>query len=150
MEEAFNYLLVDLRPEQDKDLRLRANIFPGDSLAIRVEISRAIADLKGMKRNISVRRTRICVRRVARKTSLTKKRRSIENVLFSILGVPVEMSQRVKTFLRHIRILRDRGRRDYGVKSVIESLITTDDVRPQLDVMLFVVQLLNADIDFVQ
>lgn len=27
----FSYLLVDLRPEQDEDLRLRTNIFPGDT-----------------------------------------------------------------------------------------------------------------------
>ena len=27
--EPYSYLLVDLRPEQDEDLRLRTNIFPG-------------------------------------------------------------------------------------------------------------------------
>ena len=29
--EPYSYLLVDLRPEQDEDLRLRTNIFPGES-----------------------------------------------------------------------------------------------------------------------
>jgi len=28
--ESYSYLLVDLRPEQDDDLRLRPNIFPGE------------------------------------------------------------------------------------------------------------------------
>jgi len=29
--EPYSYLLVDLRPEQDDDLRLRTNIFPGET-----------------------------------------------------------------------------------------------------------------------
>jgi len=29
--EPYSYLLVDLRPEQDDDLRLRANVFPGET-----------------------------------------------------------------------------------------------------------------------
>jgi len=29
--EPYSYLLVDLRTEQDEDLRLRTNIFPGES-----------------------------------------------------------------------------------------------------------------------
>jgi len=29
--EPYSYLLVDLRPEQDEDLRLRTNIFPGET-----------------------------------------------------------------------------------------------------------------------
>jgi len=29
--EPYSYLLVDLRPEQDDDLRLRTNIFPGQT-----------------------------------------------------------------------------------------------------------------------
>ena len=28
--EPYSYLLIDLRPEQDEDLRLRANVFPGE------------------------------------------------------------------------------------------------------------------------
>ena len=28
--EPYSYLLVDIRPEQDEDLRLRTNIFPGE------------------------------------------------------------------------------------------------------------------------
>jgi len=28
---AYSYLLVDLRPEQDEELRLRTNIFPGET-----------------------------------------------------------------------------------------------------------------------
>jgi len=27
----YSYLLIDLRPEQDDDLRLRTNIFPGET-----------------------------------------------------------------------------------------------------------------------
>jgi len=29
--EPYSYLLVDLRPEQDEHLRLRTNVFPGES-----------------------------------------------------------------------------------------------------------------------
>ena len=29
--EPYSYLLVDLRPEQDEDLRLQTNIFPGET-----------------------------------------------------------------------------------------------------------------------
>ena len=29
-QEPYSYLLVDLRPEQNEELRLRANIFPGE------------------------------------------------------------------------------------------------------------------------
>jgi len=29
--EPYSYLLVDLRTEQDEDMRLRTNIFPGES-----------------------------------------------------------------------------------------------------------------------
>ena len=29
--EPYSYLLVDLRPEQDEELRLRTNIFPGET-----------------------------------------------------------------------------------------------------------------------
>jgi len=33
----YSYLLVDLRPEQDDDLRLRTNIFPGETQYVYVE-----------------------------------------------------------------------------------------------------------------
>ena len=35
--EPYSYLLVDLRPEQDEDLRLRTNIFPGETQYIYVQ-----------------------------------------------------------------------------------------------------------------
>ena len=31
MREPYSYLLLDLRPEQNEDLRLRTNVFPGET-----------------------------------------------------------------------------------------------------------------------
>ena len=30
--EPYSYLLIDLRPEQDEEMRLRTNIFPGENV----------------------------------------------------------------------------------------------------------------------
>ncbi len=38
--EPYSYLLVDLRPEQDDDLRLRTNVFPGETQYVYVENTR--------------------------------------------------------------------------------------------------------------
>ncbi len=38
--EPYSYLLVDLRPEQDDDLRLRTNVFPGETQYVYVEKTR--------------------------------------------------------------------------------------------------------------
>jgi len=35
-QEPYSYLLVDLRPEQDEELRLRTNIFPGKTHNVHV------------------------------------------------------------------------------------------------------------------
>jgi len=40
----FSYLFVDLRPEQDEDLRLRTNIFPGDTQYVYVPKERVEDD----------------------------------------------------------------------------------------------------------
>ena len=45
-QEPYSYLLVDLRPEQNKELRLRANIFPGER-HFRVRIEKMSARSKG-------------------------------------------------------------------------------------------------------
>ena len=38
--EPYSYLLVDLRPEQDDDLRLQTNVFPGETQYVYVENKR--------------------------------------------------------------------------------------------------------------
>jgi len=82
--EPYSYLLVDLRPEQDEELRLRTNIFPRkDSLRIRS---------KGIKRR--------CIRQQIQCMSQyrTEMSRRVKKFL------PV---------LRRIRKMGDKARRDY-------------------------------------
>ena len=48
--EPYSYLLVDLRPEQDEVLRLRTNVFPGETHALRVCSGKINERMKRLRR----------------------------------------------------------------------------------------------------
>jgi len=90
MREPYSYLLVDLRPDQDEEFRLRTNIFPE-----RLTMFKFQNNKRGYKRE-----------RIRRQVQCTSRYRT-------------EMSRRVKMFLpvlRRIRKMGDKARRDYVKK----------------------------------